>query len=89
MTRSTTPKPFSDYHNDGSLRASGQTLGDLAHGYREWYRKDGTLMRSGNFSSGVQIGEWITYDQQGTMYKITDMKTGDPALPLTRISTVP
>ena len=81
--------PFTDYYQNGSLRATGQTRNALAEGYWEWFRKNGTLMRSGNFSSGVQIGEWITYDQQGTVYKVTDLKTGNPSLPLTRIVLEP
>lgn len=35
----------------------------------EWLRKDGTKMRSGQFENGQQVGEWITYDKTGQMYK--------------------
>jgi antitoxin component YwqK of YwqJK toxin-antitoxin module len=42
-------------------------------GYWEWVRKDGTKMRSGHFNAGQQVGEWITYDQQGHVYKVTNM----------------
>jgi antitoxin component YwqK of YwqJK toxin-antitoxin module len=41
-------------------------------GYWEWFRKDGTKMRSGYFQKGKQVGEWTTYDKQGNMYKVTD-----------------
>jgi antitoxin component YwqK of YwqJK toxin-antitoxin module len=30
-------------------------------------------MRSGHFRNGEQVGEWITYDQQGQVYKVTNM----------------
>jgi antitoxin component YwqK of YwqJK toxin-antitoxin module len=42
------------------------------HGYWEFYRKDGTLMRSGSFDLGKQIGIWTTYDQTGHPYKETE-----------------
>jgi len=43
-------------------------------GYWEWFRLDGTKMRSGYFESGEQIGEWTTYDKNGQVYKVTKMK---------------
>jgi len=41
------------------------------HGYWEWFRKDGTKMRSGYFDCGKRVGEWITYDKKGARYKTT------------------
>jgi hypothetical protein len=32
-----------------------------------------TIMRLGHFRNGEQVGEWITYDQQGQVYKVTNM----------------
>jgi antitoxin component YwqK of YwqJK toxin-antitoxin module len=49
-------------------------LGGEMHGYWEWFRKDGTRMRSGHFDRGVQVGEWTTYDAKGNVYKVTRMK---------------
>lgn len=43
-------------------------------GYWEWFRKDGTKLRSGTFTAGVQTGEWTTYDAEGNVYKVTQMK---------------
>ena len=62
------------YHKDGSIWAQGQTLDGTPTGYWEWFRKDGTKMRSGYFENGLQIGDWTTYDKQGNVYKITKMK---------------
>ena len=31
-------------------------------------------MRSGHFENGEQIGEWITYDKKGSVYKKTHIK---------------
>ncbi len=44
---------------------------DTPEGYWEWFRKDGTKMRSGYFKAGKQVGEWTTYDRQGKVYKVT------------------
>ena len=49
-------------------------LGSEPHGYFEWYRKDGVIMRSGYFDNGKQVGEWTTYDKKGKVYKVTKMK---------------
>jgi hypothetical protein len=35
----------------------------------EWYRLDGTLMRSGYFAAGEQAGLWGTYDKIGAACK--------------------
>jgi antitoxin component YwqK of YwqJK toxin-antitoxin module len=43
-------------------------------GYWEWFRKDGTVMRSGYFENGEQVGEWTTYDKNGKVVKVTTMK---------------
>jgi antitoxin component YwqK of YwqJK toxin-antitoxin module len=43
-------------------------------GYWEWFRKDGTVMRSGYFENGEQVGEWTTYDKNGNVVKVTTIK---------------
>ena len=43
-------------------------------GYWEWFRMDGTRMRSGYFEKGKQVGEWTTYNKKGKIYKVTKMK---------------
>ena len=71
------PVPFEKLHKDGSLWARGQTLDDLPTGYWEWFRKDGTRLRSGHFDRGEQVGEWTTYDASGEPYKVTQMRAGE------------
>ncbi len=73
MTDELTPRV--EHHRDGTVCARGQMLGEELHGYWEWFRKDGTLKRSGHFERGEQVGEWVTYDSDGAPYKITQMKT--------------
>ena len=69
-----TPKKHNHYHKDGTLWATGQMLGDVPTGYWEWFRKDGSKMRSGWFEDGEQVGEWTTYGRKGEVYKVTTMK---------------
>jgi antitoxin component YwqK of YwqJK toxin-antitoxin module len=65
-------------HKDGSIWAKGTMLHGVPDGYWEWFRKDGTKLRSGHFQTGKQVGEWTTYDNAGKVYKITsfDKKKG-------------
>lgn len=66
--------PHEHHHKDGSLWARGHTLDGEMHGYWEWFRRDGVIMRSGHFDKGVQTGEWTTYDKAGKVHKVTSMK---------------
>jgi hypothetical protein len=61
-------------HRDGSLRARGPVVDGHPHGYWEWFRLDGTRLRSGSFDRGRQVGEWTTYDGAGAPYKATAMR---------------
>jgi antitoxin component YwqK of YwqJK toxin-antitoxin module len=63
-----------DRHRDGSIKAKGCTIDGVLTGYWEWFRKDGTKMRSGYFENGKQTGEWTTYDARGKVVKVTRMK---------------
>jgi antitoxin component YwqK of YwqJK toxin-antitoxin module len=65
-------EPFEKLHKDGSLWARGFTLEGEIHGDWEWFRIDGTLMRSGSPDRGRQVGIWTTYDKAGIPYKDTD-----------------
>lgn len=67
-------KEHIEYHKDGSIRAKGQMDGESLEGYWEWFRKDGTKLRSGHFENNEQVGEWTTYDQKGKVYKVTRMQ---------------
>ncbi len=69
-----TPSPF--YENglprfQGDYDAAGRM-----HGPWDFYRKDGSLMRSGSFNADVQIGVWRTFDRQGKLVKETDFGIG-------------
>lgn len=63
-----------DLYKNGSVKARGQMRDGELHGYWEWFRQDGSKMRSGHFEAGRQVGEWITYDRAGAVYKVTHKK---------------
>jgi antitoxin component YwqK of YwqJK toxin-antitoxin module len=60
------------FHANGkTVWSKGKIVDGNPEGYWEWYRLDGTLKRSGFFKAGIPYGKWITYDQQGKIYKTT------------------
>jgi len=61
-------------HRNGSVRARGRVVDGQPDGYREWFRLDGTLLRSGSFDKGGQTGEWTTYDATRAVDKVTTKK---------------
>lgn len=68
-------KKYALNHKDGSLWAKGQTINGVPTGYWEWFRKDGTKLRSGYFKKGEQTGQWTTYDKSSKVYKVTAIKS--------------
>ena len=60
---------FTQYHKDGSIWAKGKVMGRTPVGYWEWFRKDGTKMRSGSYQDGIQVGKWTTYDKMGAVWE--------------------
>lgn len=62
----------SPFYENGNPRYRGKFKNSEMHGYWEFFRKDGILMRSGSFDSGRQIGIWTTYDKAGHPYRETD-----------------
>ena len=61
-----------DRHKDGSIKAKGHTKDDELEGYWEWFRLDGSKLRSGHFKRGKQVEEWTTYDATGKVVKVTN-----------------
>jgi antitoxin component YwqK of YwqJK toxin-antitoxin module len=62
---------FVKNHKDGSIWAKGEMVNGVYEGYWEWYRLDGTKLRSGYFKNNKQVGKWITFDKKGKVYKVT------------------
>lgn len=68
-------KKHTTYHKDGTVWGRGLLFNNVEHGYWEWFRKDGTKLRSGFFDKGKRIGEWTTYDSKGDVYKVSQLKS--------------
>jgi antitoxin component YwqK of YwqJK toxin-antitoxin module len=64
----------SPFYENGLPRFKGEYLDGEMHGPWEFYRKDGSLMRSGEFNRGAQIGIWRTYDRGGNL--VSEKKLG-------------
>ncbi|HVN26253.1 MAG TPA: hypothetical protein VMT99_01185 [Candidatus Paceibacterota bacterium] len=65
-------KAYVKYHADGTLWAKGgRMIQGKPDGFFKWFRKDGSLMRSGHFKKGKQVGAWTTYDKKGKVVKVT------------------
>lgn len=66
-TGSQMSKEISPFYENGLPRFKGEYLDDEMHGPWEFYRKDGSLMRSGEFDNGQQVGIWRTFDREGKL----------------------
>lgn len=62
----------SPFYENGLPRFKGETLEGKMHGFWQFFRKDGSLMRAGSFDQDRQVGIWVTYDRQGHTVKETD-----------------
>jgi len=60
-----------DRYDNGNIRYRGANLGGKMHGAWKFFRRDGSLMRSGSFDNGKQIGVWRTFDARGKVVKET------------------
>jgi antitoxin component YwqK of YwqJK toxin-antitoxin module len=58
---------------NGRTKFSGLRLDGEMHGAWAWYRTDGSLMRTGQFDRGQQVGTWRTYDRAGKVVKETEL----------------
>lgn len=59
-------------YDHGGPKHRGFTLNGDMHGTWKFYRRDGSLMRSGDFDQGQQVGIWRTFDRSGAVVKETD-----------------
>jgi antitoxin component YwqK of YwqJK toxin-antitoxin module len=59
-------------YDNGNPRHTGETVDGQMHGPWEFFRKDGSLMRSGSFDHDRQIGTWTTFDRSGAIVKVTE-----------------
>jgi antitoxin component YwqK of YwqJK toxin-antitoxin module len=66
------PEPALDRYDNGNVRFRGWNVDGEMHGEWSFYRRDGSLMRSGRFERGRQVGVWRTFDRTGAAVKETD-----------------
>jgi antitoxin component YwqK of YwqJK toxin-antitoxin module len=64
--------PALDHYPNGNPRFRGFHLDGEMHGEWTFYRADGSVMRTGAFDRGRQVGSWTTFDRAGTAVKVTD-----------------
>jgi antitoxin component YwqK of YwqJK toxin-antitoxin module len=56
---------------NGRRKYEGFLLDGEMHGAWTWWRTDGSMMRTGAFERGRQVGVWRTYDRAGNVVKET------------------
>ena len=52
---------YREFYDNGALKCSGRYRGDVMTGAWKFYRRDGSLMRSGSFRAGKKLDDWVTY----------------------------
>ena len=70
VTRAKSVAEIVRYRN-GGLKMKGSRASGEMHGAWTWYRTDGSVMRTGRFDRGAQIGVWRTFDRSGRLVKET------------------
>jgi antitoxin component YwqK of YwqJK toxin-antitoxin module len=63
--------PHLEHYANGNVKLKGAHLDGEMHGAWEFYRTDGSMMRSGTFDRGRQTGTWRTYDRAGRVVRET------------------
>ena len=66
------PTEALDLYPNGNPRFRGFHLGGEMHGEWTFYRADGSVMRTGAFDRGRQVGTWRTFARDGKLAKETD-----------------
>jgi antitoxin component YwqK of YwqJK toxin-antitoxin module len=72
VTEAAEPTQDLVHYANGVVKMQGPRLDGEMHGDWLWNRLDGSLMRTGQFDRGKQIGIWRTYDRSGRLVKETD-----------------
>lgn len=75
MAKQSEPVPEIVHYANGKLKMKGFRLDGEMHGAWEWGRTDGSVMRTGEFDRGKQVGVWRTFDRSGRLVKETDFST--------------
>jgi antitoxin component YwqK of YwqJK toxin-antitoxin module len=68
--------PDISHYPTGAVRYTGFQLDGAAHGAWAYFRLDGSVMRTGSFERGKQVGVWRTFDRTGRLIKETRFPDG-------------
>ena len=60
------------YYDNGNVKHRGSYLEGEMHGPWEFFRRDGSTLRTGTFDRGRQVGIWRTYDRDSIVTRETD-----------------
>ncbi len=60
------------YYDNGNVKHRGGYLDGEMHGTWEFFRRDGSMMRTGAFHRGKQVGIWRSYDRESIVTGETD-----------------
>jgi antitoxin component YwqK of YwqJK toxin-antitoxin module len=71
VTESGRAVPETVRYDNGGIKYTGFLLDGQMHGAWSWYRRDGSLMRTGELDRGRQVGIWRTYDRASKVTKET------------------
>jgi antitoxin component YwqK of YwqJK toxin-antitoxin module len=66
------PTKAINHYPNGNVRFEGFHLDGEMHGQWTFYRADGSVMRTGAFDRGRQVGVWRTVKRDGELAKETD-----------------
>lgn len=67
MAKQPEPVPEVVHYPNGVVKMKGFHLDGEMHGAWEWYRTDGSVMRTGEFDRGKQVGLWRTFERSGRL----------------------
>lgn len=59
------------FYDNGRLKYTGREKDGVMLGRWQWFRRDGTLLRTGEFRRGEKVGTWTTYDASGQPARVT------------------
>ncbi len=71
MVDASQPVPTTERYDNGAVKLIGFHLDGEMHGNWSFHRRDGSVMRSGAFDRGRQVGLWRTFDRAGRIVKET------------------
>ena len=69
------PLDTTNHYASGQVQSIGQMLEGEMHGEWQFFRKDGSVMRTGSFDRGRQTGIWRTYERSGRLVSETNFST--------------